>query len=506
MKKTKKYFIIILAFVVVFAAGIAVLKMTEEPSGDDTSSTVSLNTIPLVEKTIADITKLTVESAKGSTLVLNSSYNDETDAVKVTAEGINEKVDLDMQTTQGLLTYGYKLSASKSIGVQEDLNQYGLKTPAATVTAKFKEGEDFVYDIGTANPNGGYYVKVRGNDEIYVVNLAESIFYEATDLVTLKLTDIPTTSADGTTDTAAACHKIVIGGKNYEEEIKIKAAEEAQVHSSHLMTQPTRGEDYYCDSDYINSLILNVSAINAVSAANLEPTQEDLDGYGLTEPMATLEFEVTYLAGENTEDEYATGDEIRESHKLYVGNVQEDGTYPLMIDDNPVVFMVNKSVVNRWYDIEPFTMRSTFILLPNITKVETVTVSYDGEKHVFEKSRTYKEQPSANSALLYDYTVKNTKGEELTYTTFQKYYRSLLSVTLLEDTQLDPVGEALFTVKYAYYDSNDIDEVSYYEMPDNSRQYIVKVNGSVYGVVRKTDVDELYQTTADIEKNICELI
>jgi hypothetical protein len=64
MKKAKKYFIIILAFVVVFAAGIAVLKLTEPEKVDDTSSTVSDNTIPLVEKTIEDITKLTVETEK----------------------------------------------------------------------------------------------------------------------------------------------------------------------------------------------------------------------------------------------------------------------------------------------------------------------------------------------------------------------------------------------------------------------------------------------------------
>ena len=506
MKKTKKYFIIILAFVVVFAAGIAVLKLTEPETTDDTSSTVSTTSIPLVEKTLKDITKLTVDNAKGYTLVLNSVYDEETSTVDVTVEGINEKIDLVKQTTQGLLTYGYKLSASKDIGVQEDLDQYGLKTPAAKVTAEFTDGSKFVYSIGTSNPNGGYYAKVEGKDEVYVINIADTIFSKPTDLVTLELTTIPTTSADGETEAAATCHNLVIGGKNHEQEIVIKLAEEAQVHSSHLMTQPTRGTDYYCDSDYINNIILSVSNINALSAANLEPTQEDLESYGLSEPAATLEFEVAYNAGEEEDDEYEVGDEIRETHKLYIGNIQDDGSYPLMIDDNPVVFFVSKSVVSRWYDVEPYTLRSTFILLPNITKVSEVEVSYNGEEHVFEKPRTYREQPSANSSLLYDYTVKNTAGEEITYTTFQKYYRALMSVSLLEDTTLDPVGEALFTIKYYYYDSEDVDEISYYEMPDNSRQYIVKVNGSVYGVVRKTDVDELYQATADIENDICELI
>lgn len=507
MKKAKKYFIIILAFVVVFAAGIAVLKLTEPEKVDDTSSTVSDNTIPLVEKTIEDITKLTVENAKGHTLVVNSKYNEETETVSVTVEGINEKIDLVKLDTQGILTYGYKLSAIKNIGAQDDLNQYGLKTPAATVTADFKDGSKFVYDIGTTNPNGGYYVKVKGNDEVYVANFAESIFSKPTDLVTLELTSIPTTSADGETQAAATCHNLVIGGKNYEQEIKIKLAEETQVHSSHLMTQPTRGEDYFCDSDYINNIILSVSNIKALSAVNLEPTAEDIEAYGLADPAATIEFEVSYTAGEEDDDEYEFGDEVREKHKIIVGDVQEDGLYPIMIDDNPVIFLVSKSVVSRWYDVEPFTLRSTFILLPNITKVDEVEVSYNGEKHVFEKPRTFKEKPSANSALLYDYTVKNTKGEDITYTTFQKYYRALMSVTLLEDTTLDPVGDALFTVKYSYYnDPVKVDEISYYEMPDNTRQYIVKVNGSVYGVVRKTDVDELYKATADIENNICELL
>ena len=94
MKKAKKYFIIILAFVVVFAAGIAVLKMTEPETIEETSSTSSTTTIPLVEKTLKDITKLTVENAIGHTLVVNSEYDEENDSVSVTVEGMVTAVNL----------------------------------------------------------------------------------------------------------------------------------------------------------------------------------------------------------------------------------------------------------------------------------------------------------------------------------------------------------------------------------------------------------------------------
>ena len=61
MKKSKKYLLIVLAFLLVLGGGIAVLQLTKAPEPEDSESSGMQGSIVLFERTIYDLKTVTFE-------------------------------------------------------------------------------------------------------------------------------------------------------------------------------------------------------------------------------------------------------------------------------------------------------------------------------------------------------------------------------------------------------------------------------------------------------------
>ncbi len=491
MKKSKKYLLVVLAFLLVLGGGIAVLQLTKAPEPEDSESSGMQGSIVLFERTIYDLKTVSFEKKGESEPITVEVSTDEENNLSYKLQGKSEKIPLKATILQSLGVYGYQLKATKDLGVQEDLTQFGLTDPALCITSVFNDGDTKKYYVGAANPAGGYYVQLDGDEKLYTALISETAFSEKKDLIDTSLITVNTTSQSGGQVTVN-CVTLRLGGENHDPNIVIEKCD-PQIHSNYLLKQPAQGQGYYCNDEAVNDKIKASINITAKEVMCIEPTAEQLAAYGLDKPKATFDFTMEILDG-------TTGESVQETHKIQVSTRYSNGTYPALIDDIPVVFAIPSSAVESWYQAEPFSFRSPFVILPMLNSLSGIEVETPEGKHNFTQTRKAQEGDAAS----YDYTIYNTEKQELTYTVFQKYYKTLLGLTLMGETQEQVSGDPLLRVTYRYFEGGQ-DELAYYTSAENPRQCVVVLNGAVYGTVRKSNVDESFQHAANMENDICEM-
>lgn len=482
MKSATRNLIIVGAGVVVLGGALAALLLAgggEEPSSSSESASSAV--ISLVSKQEEDIVSMKITNENGSYTIVPHTEEVETSAADgskststKTTYLVEELGDLPINTytTDRVVEYGFSLNASKNVGEVENLADYGLKNPRATVKVTFKDDSVYEYNLGdvSAGDGSGCYMSGKGSNNVYVVSIDDAIFNSVEDFVDKKLVNISTADPN----TPAVFTYLKLSGTNFEEPITLEG--------ENSLTSMTAGDQALDpDSEKTSALTTALTAITADQALYLHPTEEQLKECGLDQPAAVIEF-----TSEGT------------TYKLMAGAKSEDKSEQYIMKDGvDVIYTISSGNISAWTDTSAFDLRTKFILLPMITDVEKLTVGFDGKDNVFELSRTKDEEKSTEDKPAYTYTV-TANGKEITYENFQQYYKSMIQIQLLEPTKEEPQGDPDLTITYEYYGDTGkpVDVVKFYEISD--RRYLVTVNGTVSGIVASTNVQTFLNFTPKI--------
>ncbi len=469
MKKTTRNLLICGAGVLVLGGAVAALLLTN-PGGEEESSAPAAETVSLISRPEEDLASLHVENEKGSytittytveeeSTVTNEDGEEETVVETDTENRVDELGDLPYSTyvVDAMYETGYSLNASKDVGEVENLGDYGLADPQATVTANYTDGTSFTLLVGSASAGdaASYYVCADGESHVYVASLDERVFFAAEEFVRDTITNIQ--SADG--ESTPVFTELTLSGANFPEPITVTG------NDAGLTTAASAGKSADIDSTTVNNVTTALCSLSAQGAAVLHPTEEQLAEYGFTEPRAVAEFT-------------AEGAEYR----LVVGGSLDAKTDYVMLDGRDVIYTVAHDNVSAWTDVTAFEMMTKFILLPMITDVDRMTVTLeDGVEHEFIITREVDEDRTTEDRTAYNYTVTGD-GEPVTYENFQTYYQSVIMVQLIEPTDEVPTVEPNVSVTYEYYDDTgkEPDCIEFYEQRD--RRYLVTLNGEVCGI------------------------
>lgn len=492
MKKNTKYLIIALACVVVLGGAVAVLSLTGGSSEDTASSQASsaVETISLLDKTDEDLASVTVTNETGTVTihahtetVVASAASSEEDASSAsepeeTTEVVYEVDELgglpfDSSSVSNLARAGYSLTAQRSIGTVDDLTDFGLVDPAATVEAVFQDGSTFSYKVG--GENGSYrYVMVDGSDEVYLASVNSGLFDSCYDLADTTLLDLEigedTSSAAsiaqsvGTYADAAIIDTLHLSGAAFEREVTL----EYDATVGYVMTEPRQTD---ADSTKASNIAQALTSLSADSLVLPHPSEEDLAEYGLAEPDAVCAF--------------TSGGK---DYVLSVSAVDSDGNRYITLDSIDAIFLVSNDKVTAWADADPFYLQNTLTLLPNIVDVRTMTLTMNGKEYQFTIDRTVDEEETTEDSTAYNYTVKNADGLELDYEeNFKHFYLTFISITVSEDTWDEPTGSPVLTCTYTYQDKDGSDTIEYYKVSD--RRYAIVENGQLLGLALSDTVD-----------------
>lgn len=450
------------------------LDSTDGQNSSEGTSSQAEEKIELLVKSASDVVSMEVKNEHGTFLL-------KPDPSQETKEG--EDPDFTIETLEGatlslpkmsvITPYAYNLLATRDLGEMTDLSAYGLVKPQAEITVKFSDSSEFSYAIGDKTPTTGYYARIGKDKNVYIVDAHEVLFNSKFDFVDTDVLEIPVPE-----DSAGGYNvysKLVFSGTNFPDKIVIDN-NSPDLLSTYRATEPI---EIACSEDVISALVTSLEDIKAESVAAVNPTQKELEEFGLAEPETKLEFTV------NEED-----------HVLVAGKKQEDYRY-IMVDDVKTVYLVKNENVELWADTDFFTLRQSFIMLIGINRIEKLSIESSDAAHTFSFSRTINKEKTTDEETVYDYTVTGTDGQKLVYESVQNFYKTLVELRLFDDTEEEIQGKPYMTITYKCYDGEKY-VVKLYESSEE-RRYVAAVDDYVLGTIKETSVTELLSAAAQIE-------
>ena len=495
MKKNTRYILITLIVAVVLGGAIAALLLTQPEAEEETSSSSSTSSstdISVFSYEDADIESITVKNPDGELKILTrtetveaSSSEDEDSSSEPEEKTVFylDGIDEDLQSTSSVSTlagYGTSLSATSEIGNKEDLSlaEYGLDSPEVTVTTVLKDGTETSYSIGDQSPISGYYILY--GDKVYVALASDTLYKTPLDFVNMTVLSItPPESDDSSTEATNEYTAFNFSGTNFPQEVKIVPDTES-LTATFRLTEPY---EVSANTTTLNNIVTSIESLTATSVAAVDPTEEQLEEYGLKDPAVRMSFTVN-----------------GESYTLLSGKVEDSKQY-VMLDGVDVVYVFGQDTVSSWADATLFTVRDSFVWLQMITEVNKLTVETPDKTDVFTLTRTENEESSTEDNTVYDYTVKGTDGQDITYQgVFTTYYQTIIGVQLLDETTETTVsGDPMLRVTYEFYEGGSPKVVEFYSI--GNRRCLVKVDDEVVGVVSESLIQDIIDNTEIVLQN-----
>ena len=348
MKKNLRMLLIMLAVLVVVGGGAAALLLTMPAQEEETSSSSSTATETILETDAEEFSSVSVENTEDSFVIVpveegtttseeSSSSESSSSSTTFTVEGLESFDIATSSITSGVQTLE-DLQATKNLGEQENLEQFGLSgESASTITIHYKDGASQEIVVGNeAGETTGRYVLIDG-----VVYISSSVsnyllgsslsFINTSTLYSVADRTEETTDSEGSSSTATLTdilYSVELGGTHLDAPITI--VYDSSKISSYLITSPVYAES---GSNTFTEMVTALKTLSANSVAAVGRTQEVLEEYGLAEPEATIAFNMN-----------------GEEHSMAVSAKNEDGNRYLILDDIQLVYEVAADSVSVRYD------------------------------------------------------------------------------------------------------------------------------------------------------------
>ena len=175
MKKNLRYLIIMLAVLVVLGGGAAALLLTQpQEETEEVSSASSAVMEPVIDRESSEVSSIQVKNSKADFQLLpleqetttsseEESSSSSVTSVQFTIDGY-QGFDLDTAQITGAANTVTAINASKNLGEQEDLEQFGLTGDSATeVTVNYTDGTSDTFTVGNeAGESAGRYILKDG--------------------------------------------------------------------------------------------------------------------------------------------------------------------------------------------------------------------------------------------------------------------------------------------------------------------------------------------------------
>lgn len=344
-----------------------------------------------------------------------------------------------------------------------DFDQYGLADPAFTIIASTKEKVN-TYDVGNPSPNGAYYVRLNGQDKVYVEGtMLAQTFQLSMDSLLEKETPPQ--------DIAAVTGLAVDSGAGVYELRCLTDAEAVwytDADSWFLMdgdSKPVRP----LDTEQVAALYGLATDIQLTDCEDWNV--QDLSAYGLDEPQGTVLVGYESEAGE------------QESFTLEFGAYDGADVY-VRLGGSKMVYRVDGTVLDGLMYPDFAAMEPLRPCPLDWDRLEDMTLDLDGERYEVVRS-------VANAGRDEEAEDIYTLGDRsLDPTQVAAWLRQVGEMTADSRTDVTDGRGELFSLTFAQ-DNEPYPEVTVRFMAYDSVHYLCAVNGEEYYLVSRTEADSV---------------
>ena len=339
------------------------------------------------------------------------------------------------------MTYAGTVSAETEVkkGVT-DWEEYGLKTPVATV--RWTKGDKTHYfEIGDLAPSGNYYMRFNGGDTVYTYSTdAASMF------ITTRMDYYNTSLFQYDSDTDAPYITEFVIGQRGSDDIVVKLLDltNEDLNNAFLITNPI---EHYFANEKQEDIYNLIGALTGLTVYDDDVTPENLKKYGLDDPKYSFSF--TNVAVKNV---------------IHFGNTADEGYLYAYAEGHDFVYIIDEETINvLTHDIASYC--DTMSYSRSYDTIDTLTIQGGGKTYDIDITGT------AEDGNLKAYI--NNKYVE--YENFGTLYAHIISIDV-SDVGDKPQGvDPLVTITINCLDGTT-DVLKYYKVDDMKSFY--ELNGS----------------------------
>ncbi len=450
-------------------------KETSQPTPAPSTS------ISLIDHKREDLIKATITTEKHSLTILSKLIpNPETsqDDFKWVVEGV-EDLKIDPNKISDLMRGIYTTIVTEKVMDKVDKPEdFGLDKPSATIVAEFNDNTTRTITVGMQDPTRSYYyLMVDGDPALYLMNSYTGDRYTYTINDMLDKT-IPTMVSENLRYVRIARKDkldIELDYDGTEEEKQSDLEEYGAIPLT--MKSPYPGRELYTNNFKTNIL----DSLEGLTYGELvEAKPSDLLKYGLDKP--TLDIKIT--------------DADNDLHIL-VGSDAGDGNVYCKPADEDIVYTMEKSSFDKFYNANPLTFVERFVALVNINECDAIIIEAEDFKTNIQIGH---EKETTSDGRELDVVKATVDGKAVQEKAFKNYYQSVIGIAYdseIKDFDESVNAEPYMTVSYVMNTGKPNAIVRLY--PYNNDFYALKRDDNpVQFVSNKQSVDLMKKMHADL--------
>ena len=366
----RKLWLSVIALAVVLAAAIGIylasnLIKPDEEVAEDNTGTYTNETVKIIERTRSEVASVAIDlpDEEPYTVLNNNKYDENGSRIApedgekgYAIEGI-EDFDLDQSKAETIIGYAANLTATKMITDNaENLADYGLDNPRATVTMNYKNGAASTWLIGSQAPTStASYFAEKGGKAVFL------IYSSAVNNLTATRNSLHTVAMPWSVTDATTVKDIVIEAEGRDTvELGYIDSDEANVSISTLrLLQPFV---YAAHMDRSDEMFQGVIGLTISGYAG---ELGELENTGLEDGGALVK--VTFQVAEDEENTV--------EHVYRLGGYATSDQRYVQIDDTNAVYLTGTDNVAFLENATPGYLVDLFANLVFIDRVESIDIA-----------------------------------------------------------------------------------------------------------------------------------
>ncbi|MEG1719425.1 MAG: DUF4340 domain-containing protein [Clostridia bacterium] len=464
MIKNKKLLIILSVLLIILIASTVVLVLVVKPSKDNSQSSSAIDDkINIVNSTKENISSISIKNNKGNFTLIQTEAN-------VYKLKDSENAQLDTNTAKAIFDVLSIIDAKKDIGVNENLNEFGLEPAIASADISYNDGTTINLKLGKTLSDGKYYFKTSNSKNIYAVDSSIGV-----NLLIDKMSLFSTTllKSNITADTLKSFS--ILEGTTPKITVVKNQAPPSSTNYFSLTTQfqITEPFNWNADDNVIlgssnqdNGIVFFLSQIRLKEVVADNVNKETLDKYNLSAPAYTIKI-------------YDNDKSV-----IFLSKKQTDNTYYAYSDTSSVVGKIDASILPFIEkNINYFCNKLTSVI--DIKLVNALTISSSDKSYKFDLVDS--DKSGDEMKVMYN-------GKQMDTADFRQLYTISLSANIT-GLGKKTTNVPYLTVEISLKDGNK-NVIKYYNI-DNSLECFAEINGSDKFMVFKSSVDKIINSASD---------
>ena len=477
----------LLAVAVLAGGTVAVIKLI--PEREDDTSTPSVETIKVLDKSSDDFKIVTVTNKNGTFKLYSeeekvessSSSSDTSSSSTKTVwylDGYAKDV-INSSSVSSIVSSVASVTASREV-TAKSAAECGLEKPTVKADVVTKDGAEFSLLIGGDSPDGtGIYIKLSTDDKIYIndSSIDSSLEFDALSLAaTDSIAGVPTSdlSSDYKDDNGnlSSFDSITLTGSNFPEKLIIapNTDKNLSTYAAYMTTSPTKRI-----ADKVDGIFgLFKSGVTVSGAYSFDTSVSTRKKLGLDNPELTAEIKVG---------------SVKQSYSF---KKQEDGGYAVWYDGAKLIKKVDASSIT-FIDYKVNNYYASWVCLQSINELSNFTIKTPEKTYSFDI--VYDDAEDAKETYVITY-----EGKKLTAENFQNFYQECISLSCSDFTVDKVSGEPAMTIVFTYSDTSRAKtDVKF--IKSGAAKYQYSIDGIEMGKINSSALNKILKHVEKVAKD-----